>query len=235
MKPQSVLALFGSGFTTGLSVDLGFHITEIHPVYEGGSISYANMDTKIAGEDLSNYIKDSFKKRRLQLGPHPDNVIKDLLTNYLHVTKDGTIARRDSLTKYKLPSGEEIDANEEVYNACEMYFQPEKVLGEKTDALSIQDAIATAVLKCNPGLRPDMYAGIVTHGGMATMRGLNKRLCREIGAIIQKPIKIKHCTELYALAWLGGAVFAGIVEARKAWVSKKQFQEYGEKIIRNRF
>lgn len=235
VKPQSVLALYGSGHTTGLSVDFGHDITEINPVYEGGSINYANMLTNLAGYEIQEYMIKCFQKRELYFGKDTIDIINGIRKNCMYVTENCAATRDEYKRTYKLPSGEELDVSDEAFMAGEMYFQPDLVLGKKTNVLPIQEAIVTTVMKCDAELQTELYDAIVIHGGVGTMPGLNKRLFKEIEAIVNRPVNIIDSTEAYAVAWLGGATFAGMTDAKKIWVNRKQFDEQGERIVRNRF
>ncbi|XP_022833914.1 actin-85C-like [Spodoptera litura] len=234
VKPQSVLSLFGSGYTTGMSVDMGHDITEISPVYEGGSIEYAKMETNMSGHHLSEYIKESLLRRELNVDWNIDQVVQELKNKYVYVTKNSAVTRQQYMKTYKLPSGEEIDVSEEVFMAGELYFQPELVLHNKVNCLSLPDAILTSSLKCDSDLQPELFDAIVVHGGMR-IPGIYKRLSRDLKLLLNRPVNIIQSTEAYAVAWMGGAVFAGSRESQRVWVSQKQFEEQGERIVRNRF
>uniref|UniRef100_A0A2H1W220 SFRICE_010815 n=1 Tax=Spodoptera frugiperda TaxID=7108 RepID=A0A2H1W220_SPOFR len=233
VKPQSVLSLFGSGCATGMSVDLGHDITGINPVYEGGSIEYANMETNMSAYHVSEYIKESLLQRDLNLGPDIDKVVEELRTKYVYVTKNCAVTRQQYMKTYKLPSGEEVDVSEEVFMAGELYFQPELVLNKKVNCLSLPDAILTSSLKCDSDLQPELFDAIVVHGGM-TVPGLCKRLSLELKSLLNRPVNIIESSEAYGVAWMGGAVFAGSRESQRVWVTQKQFEEHGERIVRNR-
>lgn len=238
MKAQSVLALFGSGLTTGLSVDLGHATTAINPVYEGGSIIYANMETNLAGNTVTSYIADSLAARGFDFGSQTPDVINGIKENCLYVTTDATSPRKreDYMRTYKLPSGEVLDISDEVFFGAEMYFQPDLVFGKKTSYMPLQDAVVTSAAKCDSELQTELYDAVVTHGGLvAGMRGFNKRLASELEAMVGRPVNLIGSPEAYAVSWLGGATFAGLDEARKIWVYKKEFEEFGERIVRNRF
>ncbi|CAH0703110.1 unnamed protein product [Spodoptera exigua] len=234
VKPQSVLSLFGSGSTTGISVDMGHDTTEICPVFEGGSIEYANMNTNMAGYHVSEYIKDSLLRRQLDLDWDIDQVTSYLRNNYLYVTKNSAVTKEEYKKTYKLPSGEEVDVSEEVFMAGELYFQPELVPNNKWVNISLQDAIVTSSLKCDADLQTELFDALVVHGGM-TIPGIYKRLSNELKSILNRPVNVIQSTEPYAVAWLGGAVFAGSKESQNVWVTKKQFEEQGERVVRNRF
>lgn len=237
IRPQSLLALFGSGFTTGVSVDLGEDCTEIHPIYEGGSLTYANMVTNIAGTEIKNMMSENIQKR----GFRRANITEQLLDNVwreAYITMDSAVpnCKKSYRRKLYIPGYEtHINVGNEAFWAGEMYFQPELVLGEKAvDCLSVQQAIVTAIAKCDKELQPELYEGIVVHGGMI-LPGFIKRLCQELELLTERQIIIQEPTEAYALGWLGGAVFAGIIDAPKLFIAKEKFEEQGERIVRTKF
>ncbi|XP_063893018.1 actin isoform X2 [Helicoverpa armigera] len=235
IKQQSVLAIFGSGHTTGLSVDLGHDITEINPIYEGGAVNYANMLSNIAGEEVSDYIRESFRKRQLDLGKDMESVISHIRKECSYVTENVSCTRQDYTKKYKLPCGTEIDVSEEAFMAGELFFQPDLVLDRKLEGFSLPDAIMTATLKCDNEVQDELYNAVVIHGGMANIRGMHKRLTTELSTRSGKQVNVLYSSEPYAVPWLGGAVFAGMEGCGKVWVLKREFEEQGERIVKNRF
>ena len=237
MKPQSFLALFGAGYTTGLSVDLGEDITEINPIYEGGSITYANMETNVAGCVVKDFMDESLKKRGHELdvyGSDKEKILDDIW-DLIYVTPNCAVTREQYKKEFQLPSGELIDVSQEVFFAGEMYFSPEEVTGEKSNKLPIQEALVTSILKIDDGLHAEMIDTIVAHGGRLTMPGFHTRLGSEMAAILNRPVHILPLPETYSVAWMGGSVFAAMTGADRLWVTKKQFEEHGDRLVRNRF
>lgn len=237
MQSQSVLSLYGSGFTTGISVDLGYDSTEIVPVYEGGLISYARMQTHFASKDVLNFIKESLDARGIDLGPRPENSL-EAIRRMMYVTQNIAMSRKDYVRTYTLPSGEEIEVSQECFMTAENMFLPELVrpcVACKKYVMSLQEAIVTSAMKCDPDLRPELYGAVVPCGGLAMIPGLNDRLELEIEQLTNKPANVISSSEAYAISWLGGATFAGMPASKKMWVSKKKFEEYGAKIVRNKF
>lgn len=70
--------MYGSGVATGLCIDVGNNATNINPVFEGGLIPYAHMQT-LAGAQISSYIRDRFTARELDLGGDTDKTIEGTL------------------------------------------------------------------------------------------------------------------------------------------------------------
>lgn len=171
LQSQSVLSLYGSGFTTGISVDLGYDTCNVNPVYEGGLIAYAHMQTKLAGKDISGYIKDSFDLRNLDFGPNTEDIIEEVKKRCLYITPNVAMSRTDYKRLYRHPNCEEVDVSQEAFMMAEIMFQPDLVFGKKTDILSIQKTVLTASSKCDSELREDLYDAVVLCGGMSMIPG----------------------------------------------------------------
>lgn len=234
IQPQGALALYGSGYTTGISVDLGYDTTDICPCYEGGLIKYAHMQTNLAGRQISRYIESKLADRNLDFGFQINNVIEDIKQE-IYVLKEFALSDKSYSKEYTLPSGEKIDVGDESFIAGEMIFQPQLVCGDHCEFMPLQYAVVTAAMKCDPNLRKDMFDTIIPWGGLATVHGLVDRLTLEIQDMAKTPTNVVTSLEPYTVAWLGGSTFAGIKEAQKIWITKKQFEDFGEKIVRNKF
>ncbi|CAH0402108.1 unnamed protein product [Chilo suppressalis] len=205
---QAVLSLYGSGYSTGISVDLGYDTTDVCPVYEGGIIRYAHMQTNYAGAQITDFFKESLAQKHYHdFGIHTSDILEGMKKN-MYVTQNVSMSGKDCRRIYTLPDGEEVDVGEEAFMAAEMIFQPDEVKGFKTNVLPLQEAIVTASLKCDTDLRPELYDAVVLCGGLSMIPGLNTRVATEIENIIQRPINVIMSPEAYAVAWLGGATFA---------------------------
>ncbi|XP_034839353.1 actin-like [Maniola hyperantus] len=233
IQSQPVLSMYGSGTTTGICVDIGYDTTDIVPIFEGGMVKYAHLQTGIAGFQISKYLKKTLEERDLLKNNLSLEVIEDIKKQYLYATTNCAMSINKKI--YKLPSGEEIDVSNETFMGAEFIFQPDLLDDNGKKCVSLHDAVITATLKCDAELRLELYNAIVTCGGMATVPGINERLQMEIQDNIKKSVTILTSTEPYAVAWLGGATFAGLSDAKSLWIQKKQFEDYGEKIIKNKF
>ncbi|XP_053624038.1 actin-3-like [Plodia interpunctella] len=234
IQPQPVMSLYASGFTTGMCVDLGHDTVDISPVYEGGVIKYAHMMTNYAGIQVINYINDSLRDRGHDFGIHTLEILGNI-QKQIYITSDCAMSRRNYKREHILPDGQAVDISQEVFMAGEMFYQPTLVMGEDKGILSLHDAVITAAMKCDADLRTELFDAIVPCGGMSMIPGLPGRLGIEIEESIHRPVNILTSGEAYALAWLGGAVFAGLPDSGKIWIFKKQFEDHGAKIVRNKF
>ncbi|XP_041986467.1 actin-1-like [Aricia agestis] len=230
IQSQSVLGMYGSGLTTGICVDMGHDTTNVVPVYEARTIKYAQIETGVAGRQISEYMRRCLHEC-CDLKSATD---MEVLKRTCYVTKDCAMPIKDCTRKYKLPSGEEIDVSNECFMAAEMIFQPDLVIGEETGYIPLHEAVVTAVSKCDSELHSQLYDGIVLCGGLAMVKGTAKRLHCEFENKVNEPIQIRQSPECYATPWLGGAVFAGLDGARDMWIEKEQYEEHGHRIIKNK-
>lgn len=238
MQSQSVLALFGSGLTTGVAVDIGYDTTDVTPVFEGRNILYASMQTGFAGEKILSYIQSSLAERNCQLGVEgvtAQEVIDDIMMKKMYITRNVAVSMSDRDKQYTLPDGNVINVNLEAFMAAELMFQPDVVLEQKTDLLPLHDAVIKSVWKCDPDLRSELYSGIVMCGGLSMIPGIGARLKDELETSLEKMVNVVTSEESYVVAWMGAATFAGIPDAQRMWVTKKQYEEHGAKIIKNKF
>ncbi|KAM3956899.1 actin [Aphomia sociella] len=234
VQPQAVLSMYGAGHTTGISVDMGHDTTNINPIYEGGLIRHAHLQTKLAGAQISNVLKEYLDDRNYNFGIKSEEIMEEIKRK-LYVSLDCSMSRLDYQRTFTLPSGEEIDVSQEAFMAGELIFQPDFIKGTSTNYMPLHEAVVTSALKCDAEMRSEMYEVIVPCGGLAMIPGLADRLAAEVEGLTHRPVNILSSPEGYVTTWLGGATFAGLPDSEKMWVSKKQFEDYGAKIVRNKF
>ncbi|CAG4984683.1 unnamed protein product [Parnassius apollo] len=234
LRPQCVLALYGSGVTTGVCVDVGHDNTNINPIYEGGVINYAHMQTHIGGKQISNFIEKHLQERNLNLGTQVTDIVEEIKRDCLYRSFNSCMHQDDVCEDYLLPDGTKINVGEETLLSGEFFFQPELINTEQRNYLPLHEAITTSVLKCDPDLTSELYDAVALCGGSSMVPGFDTRLSAEIKKIIDSPITLLSSPEGYATVWLGGAVFASLPESRNVWISKSSYEDQGEKIIRKK-
>lgn len=234
IQPQCVLALYAFGVTSGICVDIGYDNTNINPVYEGGIIKYAQMQTYLGGHQISEYIKRELQMRSFDINVLHDEIIEDIKRNSLYVTTDSAMPRNDCCKSYRLPDGSDINISQEAFMAAEI-FQPNLIVGSECKYLPLHKAIVDSAFKCDPDIRPELYDAVILCGGPSMIPGFPSRLALEIRNLARYPIPLLYSCEAYAVSWLGGAIFATLPDSTQMWISKYQYEEYGEKIIEKKF
>ncbi|XP_068618883.1 uncharacterized protein [Battus philenor] len=235
IRPQSVLALYGYGVTTGICVDIGCDNASITPVYQGGPITYAQMQTNLGGNQVSEYLKKELYERGLYAGSQNDETIEIIKRKCLYITPDAAISIKDCCKKFCLPDGNEVNVSQEVFMAAEMIFQPDLIACDKCNYIPLHKSVVMSALKCDAELRPELYEAVLLCGGSSMIPGVGPRLNTEIENLTECPVSVSTSPEGYSVPWLGGAIFASLPEAKQLWVSKKRYEDYGEKIVKNKF
>lgn len=238
IQAQGVFALYGAGLTTGLSVDIGYDSTDICPVYEGGLVNYAQVRTGYAARQILSFFTEYLLKKDVDLGHNSGAIIDDVFRSSLHVKQSLKMPRRGYEMFLTTTSGERVEYSQEAFLAAEMFFQPEevqKIVGKDWKIMSLTDGIMESSSRIESEIRPLMYSGIVLNGGLSVIPGLTDRLSKELEMKLNKPVNIIKTDESYVATWLGAATFAGILDAQRSFVTKKQFEDHGARIVKNRF
>lgn len=235
IQPQCVLALYAFGVTSGICVDIGHDNTNINPVYEGSIITYAQMQTFLGGNQITEYIKRELQMRSFDINVQHHDILEDIKRNCLYITSDAAMSRNDCCKSYLLPDGTEINISQEAFMAAEMIFQPDLVVGKECKYLPLHKAIVASASKCDRDIRPELFDAVILCGGTSLIDGLASRLTLEIKNSLEAPISLSYSCEAYAVSWLGGAIFATLPDSAQLWISKYQYEEYGEKIVGKKF
>ncbi|XP_050684218.1 uncharacterized protein LOC126979069 [Leptidea sinapis] len=235
IQAQGTLAVYGSGLTTGLCIDMGYDTVDIIPVFEGGLIKYAHIQTQLAGAQISDYIKHSFNERSLGGTLKSPKDLDTIVKQCVYITKDIAMSKENYTKNCTLSNGEVVDVFNEAFMAGELLFQPGLIMGKETNYTALPKGVVQSISKCDSELQTALYEAIIPCGGLSTLPGLNERLELEIEDEIHRPVKVIFSPESYTVIWLGAATFAGLPDAKNVWVTQKQYEDYGVRIIKNKF
>lgn len=238
IQPQGVFALYGAGLTTGLSVDIGYDSTDVCPVYEGGLVKYAHVQTGYAARQILDFLTEYLGKRGIDLGHNAAAIIDDLLHNSIYVKQILYTPRRGYEMYLTTTSKKRVEFSLEAFLVAEMFFQPEevnKIVKKDWKIMALTDAIVESSFRIESEVRSHMHSGIVLNGGLSMIPGLTDRLTTELEKKLNKPVNIIWTDESYVATWMGAATFAGILDAQRSFVTKKQFEDHGARIVTNRF
>ncbi|KAI8644645.1 actin family [Parasitella parasitica] len=110
---------------------------------------------------------------------------------------------------------------------------------EKTNKLvGVHDMVYNSINNCDIDLRPLLFNNVVVTGGNTLFRGFNERLNNDLP--LKAPgskIKIHaagNTTERKCSSWLGGSILASLGTFHQLWISRKEYEEFGESIIHRR-
>lgn len=121
------LALFASGRTSGLVVDIGAGVTRTVPIIEGYTFPHAIHVINLAGNDITEYLTNLLA----ELGHRWDssaswfivNQIKEKLC-YVSQDYDSELKNNIEEKEFDLPDGKKIKLGDQQIKAPEILFQP---------------------------------------------------------------------------------------------------------------
>jgi len=137
------------------------------------------------------------------------------------------------MTNYLLPDGQNIKLGAEKYKATEILFSPDKIGLEYP---GIDEMVFNSIQNCDIDLRRSLYDSIITAGGSSLFHGFSDRLHRGISRLRPKDIKVTLIapTNRKLSCWIGGATVTGLNTFNKFWVTKKDMDEEGSRILLNK-
>ena len=149
---------------------------------------------------------------------------------------------------YTLPDGSHVDIGAGTCTrAPEILFRPD-LIGCEFEG--IHEVLVTSIQKSDLDLRKVFYQNIVLSGGSTLFKGnsfeclwngfnyLSKlgfgdRLLNEVKKIAPKDLKIRISApqeRLYS-TWIGGSILASLDTFKRMWVSRKEFDEEGQRAV----
>eukprot|EP00455_Lapot_gusevi_P053836 TRINITY_DN8492_c0_g1_i18.p1 TRINITY_DN8492_c0_g1~~TRINITY_DN8492_c0_g1_i18.p1 ORF type:complete len:393 (-),score=66.01 TRINITY_DN8492_c0_g1_i18:131-1309(-) len=230
--PSSVLSLYASGLTTGLSIDLGDVSSSITPIYEGHPLAHARSDHMVGGRCLTNYLKNLLAARHAFTVPWltPDPW---MMQEWARDVKEKmcAVGESEAERRYVLPDGTQIEVEREWGRCPEGLFRPACVGVESNEG--IHDLAMQSILKCPEELHHDLCSNIVLSGGTSLFRGLPQRLDQELSNLAPPGLKINitAAPNRNDLAWTGGAMLASSAVFKDKWVTAAEYQEHGTSIV----
>ncbi|XP_064382353.1 beta-centractin-like [Halichondria panicea] len=230
---QAVLSLYATGRTTGVVLDCGDGVTHAVPIYQGFSLPHSIMRTDVAGRDVTRYLQSLLRREGFIFKTSSEfEIVRQMKEKVCHVTlqpqKDEQID--NETLAYKLPDGSVIDVGRARFRAPELLFHP-YLIGEESEG--IHQVLAYSIRKSDIDLRKTFYSNIVLSGGSTLFKGFGDRLLAEIKRETPKDIKIRisaHQDRLYS-TWMGGSILAALDTFKKMWISKKEYDENGQRVI----
>ncbi|KAL7673357.1 hypothetical protein ACOME3_008216 [Neoechinorhynchus agilis] len=134
---------------------------------------------------------------------------------------------------YTLPDGNSIELASSRFMAPEILFRPD-IIGE--ECVGVHNLVHNAIKIADMDLRKILFTNIVLSGGSTLFRGFGDRLLMELRkkVSIDTKIKISAPRERLYSTWIGGSILASLDTFKKMWITKKEWENDGPKIIRKR-
>ncbi|KAJ3009283.1 Actin-2 [Thoreauomyces humboldtii] len=234
---QAVLALYASGRTTGVVLDIGDGVTHAVPVYEGFTMPHAVRRIDLAGRDVTDHLGLLLRKSGHVFSTSAEReIVRVIKEKTCYVAANPTKEEKESSGKHDtfvLPDGATLKIAHERFRAPEILFQPDLIGLEYP---GVHQLVVDSINKADMDLRKNLFGNIVLSGGGTLTKGFGDRLLGEVKRLALKDLKIRILAppERRWSTWIGGSILAGLSTFKKMWVSAEEYQEDPD-IIHKRF
>ena len=87
-------------------------------------------------------------------------------------------------------------------------------------------------MECDPDVRKDLYSNIILSGGSTMFENFEERLYKEVKELApQTKVKVIAPPDRKYSAWKGGAILSKLSTYAEMWVTRADYDEFGETIV----
>ncbi|XP_074591340.1 actin-related protein 8 isoform X4 [Curcuma longa] len=227
---QAVLALFSARRTSGIVVNIGFHVTSVVPILEG--IVRHDIGIEIVGQGalkLTAFLRELMQQRNINFESlYTVRTIKEKLC-YVAADYEAEL-QNDTEASCEVVGEGWFTLSKERFKTGEILFQPH-IGGLRT--LGLHRAVALCMDHCLAAeATPDnrWFKTVVLAGGTSCLPGLSERLekelCKILPASMSKGIEVIPPPCGTDSAWYGAKIVSSMSTFMDSWcVTKKQFRQ----------
>lgn len=112
----------------------------------------------------------------------------------------------------------------------EWLFQP-TMMGKYEEG--VQTHLNDSIMACESDIRKELYKNIVLAGGSTMFEGLRERMKSEISslALSNVTVEVDAPADRSRSSWLGGQIISQIDKFENLWITRKQYEDSGARIV----
>ncbi|EDO08642.1 actin family protein [Babesia bovis T2Bo] len=235
--PSSLMALYGSGKTSGLVVDVGEGVSHAVPVLEGTPLPHAVQRLDIGGSDLTSFLVSKIPELNPSL--YQSRIIANdiksaccyMASNYNQQLQSVEKSPAQFTKKYSLPDGNVISLGKEVFQCPEIILAPH-LFGRYCPSLI--DVVCHSARSCEPEHHKTMFTNILLTGGSTMFDGFLQRCEKELKEATHDNVSLKvmhNIPNRDIAVWTGGSIVASLSSFQQMWVTKEEYDESGPTVV----
>ena len=118
----------------------------------------------------------------------------------------------------------------EKYKAPEILFSPDKIGLEWP---GIHEMCINSIKNCDIDVRKTLYGKLVVAGGCSLLTGFNERLLKQMQKLANRDVTIQILAPKNRKfsCWVGGATVSSLKAFNRLWITKKDYDEEGQRIL----
>eukprot|EP00668_Euglena_longa_P038610 GGOE01049648.1.p1 GENE.GGOE01049648.1~~GGOE01049648.1.p1 ORF type:complete len:381 (+),score=108.22 GGOE01049648.1:63-1145(+) len=236
LAAQPVLALYASGATTGLLLDVGESGSSAVPVVDGLCQRHAVLRMPVAGRALSLLLSRCLVQRYPK--PVSPPVVQSLKEAVALVSPQplspADRPNPELVKECMLPDGAKVTFQAPERLALgEALFEP-RLLG--IDDLGVPRLALCAAQQTDHDLRRAVAAQVAVAGGCSMISGFSARLHTELELLWPEYGKFSFLIprDRHLSAWNGGVILSSVSTAQQLWISRQDYDEVGPTMVHRR-
>lgn len=222
----TILSLYSTGRTTGVSVDIGDGVASIASIYDGFALPSTMKRINLGGRDITRLLRLEMMKNGYLMNSSSEFEIIRNMKERLGFIDVGDNDENDSFSvdKFQLPDGKFLRIpKSSISKSCELLFNPELFGFEESN---VSNELYNSINKTDLNLRGQLFESIVISGGSTLLKNFNLRLLKDLKKIDNGiKLKIFASHERRNNCFIGGSILSTLSTFNKILVSKKQFLE----------
>jgi actin len=234
--PQGLSALYASGRTTGIVLDVGHGLSTVSPVFDSFPVDHAMNRMNVGGADVSDHFSRVLLERGYTFHSPLDQLNLAHLKESVALVADDYGAAFDGPdgpyeTRFEMPDGSAVTLAKERFRCSEVLFSPEIIQSEQ---LSLGDFVAKSIQTCGIDIRRSLSSNIVLSGGTTLMPGFAKRLQDEVARRFPGMfgnVNVIETGDRTNCVWSGAAVLANMPTFEPYFVTREVYDESGPSVI----
>lgn len=233
---QGVLALFSTGHSTGVVLDIGEGVTQAVPIFEGFGLMHAANRIDLAGREVTEYLMKILRERgHLFTTSSEREAVREVKEQlgYVALDFDAEMTAEEKEESFVLPDGQLLTVGNQRFRCCEALFRP-ALIGMEPGG--VHQTLFDAIQRCDVDVRRRLFEGIFVSGGSSLCPGLVARLEKELRSAAPSgtEIRVTATPDRRYAVWIGGSILATMT-APQIWIRREEYEETGASIVHRAF